>query len=46
MNNKKVIQCIIRDITDRKRIEEALTFAEMRYHHLLNQKRGNLLLMP
>jgi hypothetical protein len=33
------------DITDRKRIEEALTFAEMRYH-LLNQQRGNLLLMP
>jgi two-component system CheB/CheR fusion protein len=25
MNNKKSIQCIIRDITDRKRIEEALT---------------------
>jgi two-component system CheB/CheR fusion protein len=34
VNNKKVIECIIRDITDRKRIEEALTFAELRYHHL------------
>jgi two-component system CheB/CheR fusion protein len=38
MNKKKVIQCIIRDITDRKRIEEALTLLRC-YHHLLNQQK-------
>jgi two-component system CheB/CheR fusion protein len=42
MNNKKVIQCIIRDITDRKRIEEALTFAEIRYHHLFESVKEGI----
>jgi two-component system CheB/CheR fusion protein len=42
MNNKKVIQCIIRDITDRKRIEEALAFAETRYHQLFESAKEGI----
>jgi two-component system CheB/CheR fusion protein len=42
VNNKKVIQCIIRDITERKRIEEALAVAETRYHHLFESAKEGI----
>jgi two-component system CheB/CheR fusion protein len=42
VNNKKVIQCIIRDITERKRIEEALALAETRYHHLFESVKEGI----
>lgn len=42
VNNKKVIQCIIRDITDRKRIEEALALAETRYHQLFESAKEGI----
>jgi two-component system CheB/CheR fusion protein len=42
LNNKKVIQCIIRDITDRKLIEDALAFSETRYHHLFESANDGI----
>jgi two-component system CheB/CheR fusion protein len=42
VNNKKVIECIIRDITDRKRTEEALSFSEARYHHLFESAKEGI----
>ena len=42
VNNKKVIQCIIRDITERKQIEEALALAETRYHHLFESAKEGI----
>jgi two-component system CheB/CheR fusion protein len=42
VNDKKVIQCIIRDITERKLIEEALALAETRYHHLFESAKEGI----
>jgi two-component system CheB/CheR fusion protein len=42
VNNKKVIQRIIVDITDRKRIEEALALAETRYHQLFESAKEGI----
>ncbi|CAM3066059.1 CheR family methyltransferase [Flavobacterium frigoris] len=42
VNNKKVIQCIIRDITERKQIEEALALVETRYHHLFESAKEGI----
>lgn len=42
LNNKKVIQCIIRDISDRKLVEDALAFSEARYHHLFESAKDGI----
>jgi two-component system CheB/CheR fusion protein len=42
LNDKKVIQCIIRDITDRKVVEDALIFSETRYHHLFESAKDGI----
>ncbi|MFV5688080.1 chemotaxis protein CheB [Flavobacterium sp. ZT3R25] len=47
VNNKKVIQCIIRDISDRVEAQDALVFSETRYNHLFESvKDGILFLNP
>ena len=43
VNNKKVIQCIIRDISDRVFVQEALVNAETRYKHLFESVRDGIL---
>lgn len=45
LNNKKVIQCIIRDISDRKLVEDALAFSEARYHHLFESAKEGILFL-
>jgi two-component system CheB/CheR fusion protein len=42
LNDKKVIQCIIRDITDRKLVEDALAFSDARYHHLFESAKDGI----
>lgn len=42
VNGNNVIQCIIRDISDRKLIEEALAFSEIRYHHLFEYAKEGI----
>jgi len=47
VDNKKVIQCRIRDITDRKRVEQALKESEERYNSLfINNYSVSLLIDP
>ncbi|MGO4904160.1 chemotaxis protein CheB [Flavobacterium sp. W20_MBD1_R3] len=43
VNNKKVIQCIIRDISDRIFVQEALVNAENRYKHLFESVKDGIL---
>ena len=43
VNNKKVIQCIIRDISDRVFVQEALAKAETRYKHLFESVKDGIL---
>lgn len=42
VNGKKVVQCIIRDISDRKKIEDALAISESRYHHLFESAKDGI----
>ncbi|MFV8369377.1 chemotaxis protein CheB [Flavobacterium sp. LB2R40] len=42
VNNKKVIQCIIRDISDRVFVQEALVNAETRYKHLFDSVKDGI----
>jgi two-component system CheB/CheR fusion protein len=47
VNDKKVVQCIIRDISDRVEAQKALAFSETRYNHLFKSvKDGILFLEP
>jgi two-component system CheB/CheR fusion protein len=47
VNDKKVVQCIIRDISDRVEAQDALIFSETRYNHLFKSvKDGVLFLDP
>lgn len=43
VNNKKVIQCIIRNISDRIFVQEALVNAETRYKHLFESVKDGIL---
>ena len=43
VNTKKVIQCIIRDISDRVFVQEALVNAETRYKHLFDSVKDGIL---
>ncbi len=43
VNNKKVIQCIIRDISDRVFVQEALVNAETRYKHLFESVKDGII---
>ncbi len=45
VNNKKVIQCNIRDITDRKLAEEAQIASEMRYRRLFETTQDGILIL-
>jgi PAS domain S-box-containing protein len=45
VNNKKVIQCNIRDITDRKKIEVALNATETRYRRLFETAQDGILIL-
>jgi two-component system CheB/CheR fusion protein len=42
VNDSKLVQCIIRDISDRKAVEEALAFYEIRYHHLFESAKDSI----
>jgi two-component system CheB/CheR fusion protein len=42
VNDNKLIQCIIRDISDRKIVEEALALYEMRYHHIFESAKDGI----
>lgn len=42
VNNNKVFQCIIRDISDRKLIEDALRFSDVRYRHLFESAKDGI----
>lgn len=43
VNNKKVIQCIIRDISDRVFVQDALVNTETRYEHLFESVNDGVL---
>ncbi|MFA4848835.1 MAG: PAS domain S-box protein [Methanoregula sp.] len=45
VNNKKVIQCNIRDITERKKIEVALNATETRYRRLFETAQDGILIL-
>ena len=45
VNGKKVIQCNVRDITDRKRIEKALQKSEDRFHTLFENSSAAMAIM-
>jgi len=45
VNNKKVIQCNIRDSTDRKLAEEAKVASEMRYRRLFETAQDGILIL-
>ncbi|MCX6692421.1 MAG: PAS domain S-box protein [Methanoregula sp.] len=45
VNNKKVIQCNIRDITARKLVEEALNATETRYRRLFETAQDGILIL-
>ncbi len=45
VNSKKVIQCNIRDITDRKRAEEAKIASEIRYRRLFETAQDGILIL-
>jgi two-component system CheB/CheR fusion protein len=42
VNDSKIIQCIIRDISDRKAVEEALAFYEIRYHNIFESAKDGI----
>ncbi|CAN1521184.1 PAS domain [Flavobacteriaceae bacterium] len=42
VNESKLIQCIIRDISDRKAVEEALALYEIRYHNLFESAKDGI----
>ena len=44
-NHRKVIQCNIRDITERKRVEETLGASEVRYRRLFEAARDGILIL-
>jgi PAS domain S-box-containing protein len=45
VDHQKVIQCNIRDITDRKRVEEALSVSEVRYRRLFETAKDGILIL-
>lgn len=45
VNDKKVVQCIIRDISDRVEAQEALVFSETRYNHLFKSVKDGILFL-
>jgi PAS domain S-box/PAS domain S-box len=45
VDHKKVIQCNIRDITERKKIEEALKISETRYRRLFETAQDGILIL-
>ena len=45
VNQTRVIQCNIRDITERKRMEEALRQSEARFHVLFEQAADSILML-
>ncbi|MFV5695220.1 chemotaxis protein CheB [Flavobacterium sp. LB3P122] len=45
VNDKKVIQCIIRDISDRVEAQDALMFSETRYNHLFESVKDGILFL-
>jgi PAS domain S-box-containing protein len=45
VENKKVMQCNIRDITERKQAEEVLKSSEMRYHRFFEAVRDGILIL-
>ncbi len=45
VNDKKVIQCNIRDITERKKIEDALNATETRYRRLFETAQDGILIL-
>ncbi|WP_218043736.1 PAS domain S-box protein [Flavobacterium gawalongense] len=45
VNDKKVVQCIIRDISDRVEAQEALVFSETRYNHLFESVKDGILFL-
>jgi PAS domain S-box-containing protein len=45
VDHQKVIQCNIRDITDRKRAEEALCVSEVRYRRLFETAKDGILIL-
>ena len=45
VNNKKVIQCNIRDITERKLAEEAQVASEIRYRRLFETAQDGILIL-
>jgi two-component system CheB/CheR fusion protein len=44
-DNQKVIQCLIRDITQYKQLEEKLTFSEIRYRGLFESSKDGILVL-
>jgi two-component system CheB/CheR fusion protein len=45
VNGKKVIQCIIRDISDRIEAQDALIFSETRFDHLFESIKDGILFL-
>ena len=45
VDNQKVIQCNIRNITDRKNLEEALNVSELRYRRLFETAKDGILIL-
>lgn len=43
INSNKFIQCIIRDLSDRKQIEDALKISETRFHHLFESAKDGIM---
>jgi two-component system, chemotaxis family, CheB/CheR fusion protein len=45
VDNQKVVQCLVRDITQRKQAEEKLTLSETRYRSLFESAKDGILLL-
>lgn len=45
VDNKKIVQCNIRDITKRRKAEEQLKESELRYHSIFNSSRDGVLFL-
>jgi two-component system, chemotaxis family, CheB/CheR fusion protein len=45
VNGKKVMQCIIRDISDRIEVQDALIFSETRFDHLFESVKDGILFL-